>query len=76
VVRVALWMDVESELLCARARLPTGAQLEATGTTFEILAAAIEDQLLSLLRPTGQLEVEYVAMSPLALGSSARRTRR
>jgi hypothetical protein len=64
VVRVAVWIDAETELSCGYILLP-GRAFTATGSSFPILALAIERQLRSLLPPFVCFEVAYLHLGCL-----------
>jgi len=58
-IRVAVWIDLETEFNCAYALLP-GSALEAAASTFQMLAAAGEEQVLARSPASDQLEVGYL----------------
>jgi hypothetical protein len=58
-VRVAVWVDAESELICGYASLP-GEDLVGSASSFAVLASAIEDQLSSVLAGGSGMEVGYL----------------
>ena len=58
-IRVAVWIDLETEFNCAYVLLP-GSDLEAAASTFQMLTAAIEDQVLARVPASDRLEVGYL----------------
>lgn len=58
-VKVAVWIDAESECNCAYILLPTS-DLEAAASTFLMLAAVVEDQVLARLPAADCREVGYL----------------
>jgi len=58
-IRVAVWVDYDTEVICAYILLP-GCELEAAASNFETLALAIEDQMVSYLPSFVSLEIGYL----------------
>jgi hypothetical protein len=57
-IRVAVWVDYDTEFVCAYILLP-GCELEAAASNFQSLALAIEDQVVSYLPSFVSLEIGY-----------------
>ena len=63
-VRVAAWIDAETELSCGFVVLP-GHEFVAAGSSFPVLALAIEELLTSLLPAFIYFEVAYLHLGCL-----------
>lgn len=63
-VRVAVWLDTETELLCAFVLLP-GAEFSAVGSCFAALAEAIEHEVARSLPQPATVEIGFLHLGPL-----------